>query len=103
MEEQSFARLAVHTSCIYLGNGIRCSEFEYECGKTGTRGKKLEKGCVRGHWVEKGRPKSGEKESKGISEGIRCYSSRVMDGGQEHLLDRSVRSQQTGEDSRLNS
>lgn len=47
-----------------------CSEFEYECGKTGTEGEEL--GCVRGDWVETRRSKSGEKESTGMIEGIRC-------------------------------
>lgn len=42
-------------------------------------------GCVRGDQVETRRPKSGEKESIGMTEGIRCCSSGVMNGGQEHL------------------
>lgn len=37
-----------------LDNGITCSKFEYECGKTDTKEEKLQMGCVRGDWVETG-------------------------------------------------
>lgn len=68
-----------------LGNGSTCSKFEYECGKTGTKGEKLEMGCVRGDWLEVRRPKSGKRLSTGMREWMRCCSGCVVDGGKEHL------------------